>query len=62
MAIDRGLYSAPEGLEDEATVGIEIGDEEASLPPPQLSPNNDPPQALRTRPAGRLSLSSPELV
>jgi hypothetical protein len=30
MAIDRGLYSAPEGLEDEATVGIEIGDEEGT--------------------------------
>jgi len=30
MAIDRGLYSAPEGLEDEATVGIEIGDEEGA--------------------------------
>ena len=30
MAIDRGLYSAPEGLEDEVAVGIEIGDEEGT--------------------------------
>lgn len=30
MAIDRGLYSAPEGLEDEVAVGIEIGDEQGT--------------------------------
>ena len=30
MAIDRGLYSAPEGLEDEVEVGLELGSEGGS--------------------------------
>ena len=30
MAIDRGLYSAPEGLEDEVEVGVELGSEGGS--------------------------------
>src|SRR5210317_1761831 len=30
MAIDRGLYSAPEGLEDELEVGVELGSEGGS--------------------------------